>query len=170
MRHRVVSKQLNRDTKHREALLKNLLRELVEHGVIKTTRAKAKVVQPVADKIVTKAKQNSVAARRSLHQLFGKRDVVNTLVDRVAPVMSDRTSGYTRITDIGVRAGDNAHMVELAWVKQPTVVGHLRSLEPQRQPEKAKASQKAKPVKKEVTAAAPKKATKAAPSKKAVEK
>jgi len=125
MRHRVASKQLNRDTKHRQSLLKNLLRELVEHGAIKTTVAKAKVVRPMADKIITKAKEGDVAARRTLHMMFGKRDVVNTLVDRVAPVFKDRTSGFTRITHIGFRAGDNAELVELSWVTQAETVGNL---------------------------------------------
>lgn len=123
MRHRIASKQLGRDTKHREALLKNLLRELVEHGAITTTQAKAKVIKPMADKIVTKAKQGDLAARRSLHQIFGKRDVVNTLVDRVAPVFKNRTSGFTRITQVGVRSGDNATLVSLSWVEQVEKVG-----------------------------------------------
>lgn len=125
MRHRVASKQLNRDTKHRQSLFKNLLRALVEHGSIQTTVAKAKVVQPIADKIVTKAKEGDLAARRTLHKMFGKRDVVNTLVERVAPVFKDRASGFTRITPVGFRAGDNAQLVQLAWVIQPETVGTL---------------------------------------------
>lgn len=127
MRHRVASKQLNRDTKHREALVKNMMRALIEHGRIQTTMAKAKVLQRIVDKIVTKAKQDTVAARRGLHQVFGKRDVVNTLVDRVAPTFKTRTSGFTRITTLGNRGGDNTLMVELAWVDQPETVGTLRA-------------------------------------------
>ena len=125
MRHRVASKQLQRDTNHRKALIMNLVRQLIEHGSITTTSAKAKVVQPVADKLVTKAKQDSVAARRSLHEFFGKRDVVNTLMDRIAPVLADRTSGFTRITEVGTRAGDSAKMVTLAWVNLPENSGTL---------------------------------------------
>lgn len=127
MRHRVASKQLNRDTKHRKALVTNMMRALVEHGRIETTMAKAKVLKRIADKIVTKAKQDSVAARRGLHQVFGKRDVVNTLVEQVAPAFKNRTSGFTRITTIGNRGGDNTLMVELAWVDQPEIVGTLRA-------------------------------------------
>lgn len=148
MRHRVASKQLNRDTKHREALVKNMIRALVEHGRIQTTMAKAKVLQRIADKIVTKAKQDSVAARRGLHQVFGKRDVVNTLVDQVAPTFKNRMSGFTRITTIGNRGGDNTLMVELAWVDQPETVGTLRAPKkteaaPTAQKEVAKASKAA---------------------------
>ncbi len=146
MRHRVASKQLNRDTKHREALVKNMIRALVEHGRIQTTMAKAKVLQRIADKIVTKAKQDSVAARRGLHQVFGKRDVVNTLVDCVAPTFKTRNSGFTRITTIGNRGGDNTLMVELAWVDQPETVGTLRA------PQKAEAQ----PAAKETKVSAPK--------------
>lgn len=123
MRHRVASKQLQRDTNHRKALIMNLVRQLIEHGSITTTSAKAKVLQPVADKMVTKAKKADVAARRSLHEFFGKRDVVNTLVDKIAPVLASRTSGYTRITEVGTRAGDNAKLVTIAWVDQPKTAG-----------------------------------------------
>jgi ribosomal protein L17 len=147
MRHRVASKQLNRDTKHREALAKNMIRALVEHGRIQTTMAKAKVVQRIADKMVTKAKQGDVAARRGLHEVFGKRDVVNTLVDRVAPAFKNRTSGFTRITAIGTRAGDNTLMVELSWVDQPETVGTLTA-------PKTAAAEKKTDVKSEKTVAA----------------
>lgn len=144
MRHRVASKQLNRDTKHREALLKNLLRELVEHGAITTTIAKAKVVKPVADKIVTTAKAGTIAARRNLHEIFGKRDVVSALIERVAPVFKDRTSGFTRITRVGVRAGDNTELVQLSWVEDTHAVGNLIAPEKKVQPKKEKAAKPAK--------------------------
>jgi large subunit ribosomal protein L17 len=146
MRHRVASKQLNRDTKHRESLFKNLLRELVEHGTITTTIAKAKAVKPMADKLITTAKEGSVNARRNLHQVFGKRDVVNTLVERVAPVFKDRTSGFTRITRMGVRSGDNATMVQLSWVEQAEVVGTLKAPEKKTQPKKTSEKAAAKPA------------------------
>lgn len=123
MRHRVASKQLNRDTKHRESLIKNLARALFEHGAITTTRTKAKVVQPVAEQLITTARGGTIADRRTLHAFFGKRDVVNTLVDRIIPVIGTRTSGFTRITDVGTRAGDNAALVELSLVDKPEKMG-----------------------------------------------
>lgn len=159
MRHRVASKQLNRDTKHREALAKNMVRALVEHGRIQTTMTKAKVIQRIADKLVTKAKQNTLAARRGLHQVFGKRDVVNTLVDRVAPTFTKRTSGYTRITSLGKRAGDNTLMVELAWVDAVETTG-LKA------PAAASTKPKATPKKDTKKPATSKKATKTATEKK----
>ncbi len=125
MRHRVASKQLQRDTKHRESLIKNLVRALFEHGAITTTRIKAKVAQPVAEHMITTARGGSLSARRVLHTYFGKRDVVNTLVDRIAPAITTRTSGYTRITEVGTRAGDNATLVTLSLVDMPEKVGEF---------------------------------------------
>lgn len=144
MRHRVASKQLNRDTKHREALVKNMMRALIEHGRIQTTMAKAKVVKRFVDKLVTKAKKDTLASRRGLHQVFGKRDVVNTLMEQVVPVFKNRTSGFTRITTIGNRNGDDSLMVELSWVDQPEIVGTLRApkTEEQKEAKKAKVQEK----------------------------
>jgi large subunit ribosomal protein L17 len=159
MRHRVASKQLNRDTKHRESLFKNLMRELVEHGSITTTLAKAKVVRPMVDKVITKAKPGDVAARRLLHQIFGKRDVVNTLIERVVPAFKNRNSGFTRITPVGLRAGDNTMLVQLTWVDKIENVGTLtapvRKTQPKASVKKA-AVKPAQPAK--TTASAPKKA------------
>lgn len=160
MRHRVASKQLQRDTKHRSALIMNLMRQLIEHGSITTTSAKAKVVQPVADKLMTKAKKGDVAARRSLHSFFGKRDVVNTLVDKIAPVMSDRTSGFTRITEVGTRSGDSATLVTLAWVSQPATQGLTGEKAGLQAAQKKSAAPKKAPAKKAAEKPAAKKTTK----------
>lgn len=125
MRHRVASKQLQRDTKHRESLIKNLARAVFEHGAITTTRTKAKVVQPVVEHLITTALPGDVAARRLLHEYFGKRDVVNTLVDRIVPAIGERRSGFTRITDASTRSGDNATLVELSLVDMPERIGNF---------------------------------------------
>jgi len=97
MRHRQKTKQLGRDTKHRKALLRNLVRALIEQGEIVTSEAKAKETKRWADKLIGKAKTDSLATRRLLHTFFGKRDVVNTLVERIAPAMKDRISGFSSI-------------------------------------------------------------------------
>jgi large subunit ribosomal protein L17 len=127
MRHRVQSLQLNRDTNHRKHLLRNLVRELVEHGSIVTTRVKAKETRRIADRLINKAQTDTIANRRLLHRFFGKRDVVNTLVDRVAPAMKDRVSGYTTLQNVGLRRGDNTAMVKLQLVVMPERAGTLRS-------------------------------------------
>lgn len=156
MRHRSTVKKFNRDTKSRKALFKNLVRSLVEKGSITTTQAKAKEAGRIADKLIGKAKTDSVATRRTLHRFFGRRDVVNTLVERIAPEFKDRVSGFTRVKAVGVRRGDNTVMAELSLVAQPSDVGSLKK--PKKAVEK-KAPAKKAPAKKS-TAKKTKKETK----------
>ena len=120
MKHRIKGKHLNRDTNNRKLLFKGLISSLIETGEIKTTETKAKAIKGLTDKLVGKATQGSVAARRLLARFFGRRDVVNKLVDEVAPAMKDRKSGFTRITKIGKRRGDNTEMVKIEFVEKPT--------------------------------------------------
>jgi len=127
MRHRIADKKFNRSSNERKALFTGLLRNLTERGEIVTTLAKAKAVKRLADRVVSQAKKNTVASRRLLHRRFGKRDVVSTLVEQVAPAMSDRTSGYVTVVAIGARRGDNTAMAKLAFVTQPEKVGTLKS-------------------------------------------
>jgi large subunit ribosomal protein L17 len=175
MRHRVTSKQFNRDTNHRKALLKNLVRSLIEEGLIVTTEAKAKETKRVADRIIHKAQTDSIATRRGLHRFFGQRDVVNTLVDRVAPAMKDRVSGFTTIAPMGNRRGDNSALFKLELVAKPERIGTLKSgQEHAAKPKTAQPAAKPAPAKKAekvaktaTKAAAPKKApAKKAPAKK----
>ncbi|GIK84053.1 MAG: hypothetical protein BroJett025_06750 [Patescibacteria group bacterium] len=160
MRHRSSITKFSRDTKSRKALFKSLVRALVEQGKIVTTEAKAKEAKRIADKLIGKAKNDSTATRRVLHRFFGVRDVVNTMVDRIAPQFSDRNSGFIRITKVGVRRGDNVPMAELSLVNAPETVGTLKNV--------AKAqAKKAEAVKTETVKKAP---AKKAPAKKAVKK
>lgn len=144
MRHGIKSKHFNRDVKARKSLLRELVAAVVKEGQITTTMARAKEVRRVADRLIHQAQTDSVATRRSLHRFFGKRNVVNTLVDRIAPAMTDRVSGFTRITSAGTRRGDNASMVTLALVKAPAVVGTLKA----DKSVKAESKTAAKPAKK----------------------
>lgn len=127
MRHRLVRNHFNRNTNERKALLKSLLRNLVEQGEIVTTDGKAKEIKRLMDKLVYKAKSNTVETRRNLHKIFGRRDVVNTLVERVAPAMGDRVSGFTTISKLSSRRGDSAQMVSLKFVAEIDRVGTLKS-------------------------------------------
>jgi large subunit ribosomal protein L17 len=180
MRHNVRGKKLGRDTKHRIALFKNLARALVLHGTVTTTIIKGKELKRLADKLVTAAKGDSMSARRMLHIYFGKRDVVNTLVERVVPVMQDRKSGFTTLTKIGTRLGDNTDLVTVAWVNMPATVGNFANQNPEvRKPAtkkaaapkavKAEAKTESKPVKKVSTKAVKAPAKKAA-AKKSIKK
>lgn len=161
MRHRVKTRQFNRNTNQRKALLRELVRSLVSVGTISTTKAKAKEVQRITDKLIVKAQKNSVPARRKLHQFFGKRDIVNTLVDRVAPAMGDRNSGFTRIVELGKRRGDNATLVELQFVTAITEKGLKKPAEAK----KKQAAKKSAPTKKASKPAAKKSAQKTATKK-----
>ncbi len=126
MRHRIQDKKFNRNTDQRKALFMGLLRNLTEQGSIVTTKARAKAVKRLADRMVSTAQGNDLAARRKLHMFFGKRDVVNKLVDVVAPAMTDRNSGFVRITDLGSRRGDNTPMVRLEFTTQAGERGLLK--------------------------------------------
>lgn len=130
MRHRVSSHQFGRSTKPRQALLKGLVRSLLERGSITTSKDKAKETRRIADKLISKAQTDSVAVRRQLHRFFGKRDVVNTLVERVAPAMKDRKSGFTKTMLVGKRRGDNAEMVKLELMSLPEQMGSFKNPAP----------------------------------------
>lgn len=119
MRHRVKKNALGRDTKHRKALFKNQLRSLFEHGAIETTEAKAKAVRRMADKILSKALPANLQARRTLERFFGSRQIVNRIIDSVVPAVNDRRSGFTTLTKLGKRRGDDASMVKLELVAKP---------------------------------------------------
>lgn len=120
MRHRVKGRKLNRAVKHRKSLFKNLISALIEHGEIKTTEAKAKAIKGLVDKLITKAKSGSVHARRLIGSFLNRRSIVNRLVDTVAPQLTKRTSGYTRIIKLGRRQGDRAMMVKMQLVDVKT--------------------------------------------------
>lgn len=116
MRHRIDKKTFNRDTKARRSLIHGIALGIFEHGSITTTKAKAKEGARLIDSCISKAKVGDLPARRQLHRIFGRRDVVNNLCDRIAPVFTDRKSGFTRLTLIGNRRGDNTAMYQLSLV------------------------------------------------------
>lgn len=151
MRHRSTSKKFNRDTKSRKALFKALVRSLVETGSIVTTQSKAKEIKRIADKLIGKAQTDSLVTRRTLHRFFGVRDVVNTLVERIAPEFSDRVSGFTRVTKVAVRRGDNSQMAQLSLVKMPEGIGSLKKAVVQKDTTAKKTAVKKAPVKKAIT-------------------
>jgi large subunit ribosomal protein L17 len=127
MRHRVKKHTLGRKKAHRQAMLRNLIMQLVEHGQITTSKAKAKEVKRLVDKLVYQAQQNTVASRRQLHKFFGKRQVVNRLVEEVAPALSDRVSGFTTLKTVGKRRGDNTLLATIKFVKDVNQKGAAAS-------------------------------------------
>jgi large subunit ribosomal protein L17 len=124
-------RKFNRDTGSRKALLRSLASALVREGHVTTTAAKGKTLHSLADRLVTIAKgSDQLQARRQLQAFFGKRDAANVMVDRIVPLHTDRTSGYTTLSVVGVRAGDNAQMVEVKWINMPTVTGTFANPNP----------------------------------------
>jgi large subunit ribosomal protein L17 len=116
MRHRVKGKKLSRDSAKRKALLRNLVTSFLEKERIRTTLAKAKATRPIAEKMITLAKNNSLHSRRLALRFIYKKDIVKKLFDEIGPRFSERPGGYTRIIKIGPRQGDGAEMALLEMV------------------------------------------------------
>jgi large subunit ribosomal protein L17 len=106
---------------HERLMLANLATSLFEHGRITTTEAKAKRLRPLAEKLVTFAKRGDLHARRQVMTTIRDKDVVHTLFAEIGPRFANRPGGYTRITKVGPRKGDNAPMAVIELVEALTV-------------------------------------------------
>jgi large subunit ribosomal protein L17 len=104
---------------HERLLLANLATQLFAHRQITTTEAKAKRVRPLAERLITFAKRGDLASRRRVMTVVRDKGVVHELFTEIAPVMAERNGGYTRITKIGNRKGDNAPMAVIELVLEP---------------------------------------------------
>ena len=102
---------------HQRLILANLAQALFENGRITTTEAKARRLRPYAEQLITKAKIDTVANRRQVVKVIRDQDVLHTLFTEIGPAMSTRPGGYTRITKIGPRKGDNAPMAVIEIVE-----------------------------------------------------
>ncbi|WP_333768463.1 50S ribosomal protein L17 [Streptomyces sp. IBSBF 2435] len=106
---------------HEKLLLANLAKALFEHGRITTTEAKARRLRPVAERLITKAKKGDMHNRRQVLQTITDKSIVHTLFTEIGPRYENRPGGYTRITKIGPRRGDNAPMAVIELVEALTV-------------------------------------------------
>lgn len=116
MRHLVKGKRLRRNTAQRRALLRSLVTSFLEKERVRTTLAKAKATRPVAEKMITLAKKDTLHTRRLALRFIYKKPVVKKLFDDIGPRFSERPGGYTRIVKIGPRAGDGADMAILELI------------------------------------------------------
>jgi len=116
MRHQKKTVKLGRTAEHRKALLANQVCSLIEHQRIRTTLAKAKAARPLAERMVTLGKRNSLHARRTAFAVLRQKDAVKKLFDEIAPRTADRNGGYTRIVKLGQRKSDSAPIAYLEWV------------------------------------------------------
>jgi large subunit ribosomal protein L17 len=103
---------------HQKLIISNLATALFEHGRITTTEARARVLRPVAEKLITKAKRGDLHNRREVLKTIRDKSVVHTLFTEIAPSFAERPGGYTRITKIGPRKGDNAPMAVIELVTE----------------------------------------------------
>ena len=104
---------------HERLLLANLAAALFTHKSIKTTETKAQRLRPVAERLITFAKRGDLHARRRVLAVIGDKSVVHELFTEIAPLVEHREGGYTRITKLGFRKGDNAPMVQIELVLEP---------------------------------------------------
>ena len=103
---------------HQRLMLSNLATALFEHGRITTTETRARLLRPVAEKLITKAKRGDLHNRREVLKTIRDKSVVHTLFTDIAPTFAERPGGYTRITKIGPRKGDNAPMAVIELVTE----------------------------------------------------
>jgi large subunit ribosomal protein L17 len=125
MRHNVAGYKLNRNKGHRNSLRRNLIISLFEHNRIKTTKAKAKAIRGEAEKLITLARNSAkgsdidkVNARRLAAASLANPTSVKLLFDEIAPRFENRNGGYTRLFNLGLRAGDSAEMVLLELLEE----------------------------------------------------
>jgi large subunit ribosomal protein L17 len=110
--------RLGGSASHQRHILANLATALFEHGRITTTETRARTLRPVAEKLITKAKRGDLHNRREVLKTITNKSVVHVLFTEIAPKMAERPGGYTRITKIGPRKGDNAPMAVIELVQE----------------------------------------------------
>lgn len=110
------TRKLGRTSAHRKAMLRGMVTYLLENGSIETTLTRAKEISPIADKMITLGKTNTLASRRAALAYITKEDVVKKLFDTIAPEYENRVGGYTQIYKLGPRRGDAAEMALIKLV------------------------------------------------------
>lgn len=147
---------------HERIILANLASQLFEHGRIVTTEAKARRLRPLAEKLITKARRGDIHSRRLVLTTVKDKGVVHTLFTEIAPTFADRDGGYTRITKVGPRKGDNAPMAVIELVTESVEdsrKANAKSVGPAKKASAKKAAKSAAP-----TSAAPAAANEPAPA------
>jgi len=127
MRHRKKRSKLSMMTARRNATMINMVSSLFTHQKIETVLARAKEARRLAEKLITIGKENTVAARRRAYQVLKDRDLVGKLFTEIAPLHKNRTSGYTRIIQLGFRRGDGAKMAILELTDKKVIEKKLPS-------------------------------------------
>ena len=116
------TRKLGRKTDHRMAMLRGMVTLLLEKGKIETTLTRAKEIAPLAEKMITLGKKDTLASRRAALAFITKEEVVTKLFTEIAPKYSDRNGGYTQMYKLGFRRGDAAEMALLRLFEEPAKV------------------------------------------------
>ena len=119
MRHNIYGTQLSRDTNQRQALLKGLAGALIRSESIETTEAKAKAARDLIERLITKAKRKNLNDIRQIEEAVVDKELVDKLVDNIAPRFSKKRGGYLRLIKTGFRSGDNAPLVRMELTVGP---------------------------------------------------
>ena len=149
MRHNKAGRRLGRKTSHREAMFRNMVTSLLDHGKITTTDAKAKEIRVVAERMITLGKRGDLHSMRMAASVIRGKEVVSKLFSTIAPRYKERLGGYTRIIKLGIRQGDAAPVSLIELVEEEIKPGKI-SLSPV----KSKPSLSVAPVSVTETAAA----------------
>lgn len=118
MRHSKTGRRLGRKTSHREAMFRNMVTSLLDHGKITTTDAKAKEIRVVAERMITLGKRGDLHSMRLAASVIREKSVVSKLFSTIAPRYKERSGGYTRIIKLGVRQGDAAPVSLIELVEE----------------------------------------------------
>ena len=121
MRHQKKGKKLAVNPSHRKAMLRNLSANLIEHKRIKTTDARAKELRTFIEPLITKAKKGDLNSIRQIAKKIPRKEIVNKLVNDIAPTFSSRNGGYTRIIKLGFRDNDRASVSLIEFVDFETI-------------------------------------------------
>ena len=155
MRHRIGFNALSRKHNERKALKRNMVTSLFRYERIETTKAKALEVRKAAEKLITRAKEDSVHNRREVAKIVYDEAVVDKLFKEIAPLFKERKGGYTRVLKTGNRLGDSAEMVILELVEKTAKKDDKKA-----EKNDAKKADKKAPAKKAEKKTAPKEAVK----------
>jgi len=149
MKKRISTRKLNRTTDERKRLFRGLIKDIGARGFVNTSLAKAKTIKPLVEKLVTRAKNNSLNNLRKLIQVTGDVQTAHNLL-RAGEVFKNRPGGYTRIIRLGKKVSDNSEKVRLEWV-EPVVIKENKVLRKKenKTPEKEAVKREAVSVKKE---------------------
>ena len=118
MRHNKAGRRLGRKTSHREAMFRNMVTSLLDHGKITTTDAKAKEIRIVAERMITLGKRGDLHSMRMAASVIREKTVVSKLFSTIAPRYKERLGGYTRIIKLGIRQGDAAPVSLIELVEE----------------------------------------------------